>query len=271
MKTNSWIEMGFASLEAHQWFDGIQLLRGALQRTFQLNQPEKAELIIKKTSDHLLSNQKRELYCHFILEILPLFGKKNQSQEWILIFPTIIDKLRRSKVEDCTTKFLNKVILSKNFLDDLFIKELTLQVKNKDFLQETIFDLFYILAGLKLAKKEYVECFEILSEWYGLESTSPRLIAYLTLSELNAFEIEDCGNFLNRIESKDKVNRHIEIAQQLFKATELEDYDLYKSIVEDNADIVNFQEDALFKLLCNGILDFLRPKGDRGLMSLFKR
>ena len=128
---------------------------------------------------------------------------------------------------------MNKVVLSKNFLDDIFITELTLFIRNKNLSQEAISDLFYILAGLKLAKKEYVECFEILSEWYKLEPDSPRLTAYLTLAELNAFEIEDCGIFLKRIEPDTKVNRHIEISQQLFKATELADYNLFKSIVED--------------------------------------
>ena len=136
MKTSNWIERGFASLEAHKWFDGIQLLRGALQRAFRLNQPEEVELIIQKTSEYLLSNQKSDLFCHFVLEVLPLFGKKNQDRKWIKIIPIIIDTLRRGKLSECTNKFLNKVILSKNFHDDIFIKELYLQISNKKFFHE---------------------------------------------------------------------------------------------------------------------------------------
>jgi hypothetical protein len=270
MKPNNWIEKGFASLEAHQWFDGIQLLRGALQRAFQLNQPENAELILEKTSDYLLSNQKSNLFCHFVFEILPLFGKKNRDEKWIAIFPIIIDTLRRGKLDECANKLMNKVILSKMFNEDFFLKELTLQIDNNKFSNETIFDFFYILAGLRLIRKEYIECFEILSEWYKVNSSSPRLISYLTLAELNAFEIEGCGNFLKQLKVEFELNRYIEIVKQLFKATELTDYSLFKSIIEDNADLVNSQEDALFKLLCDGILDFLKPKDNKGLMSLFR-
>lgn len=269
MRTDNWIERGLVTLQARQWFDGTQLLRGALQRAVRLNQPEKVKLILRKSSEFLLPEQQNDLYCHFILETLPLLGKKNREKDWVVILPEILSILREGKLDTCITKFLNKLVSSKKFQDLTIIDELYLQVTEMNFTLETKSDLFYCLAGLRLSRKEYLKCFEILSEWDELVPSSARLLAYLTLAELNAFEIDGCGKFLDRAKSEVEVTRYIEIVSQLFKASELTDYDLFKSIIEDNTDLVSSQNDILLKLLCDGIANFLKPKDSKGMLSLF--
>ena len=81
MRTEKWIERGLDSLQAGQWFDGIQLLQGALRRAIRLNQPELVKEIIQKSSDYLLPGQQTEIFCHFILDSLLLIGKIQRYQE----------------------------------------------------------------------------------------------------------------------------------------------------------------------------------------------
>ena len=269
MRTDKWIERGLNSLQAGQWFDGIQLLQGAQRRAIRLNQPDKVKEILRKSSDSLFSEQQNEIFCHFILDTLLLIGKKSYEKEWFEILPMSLILLRKGKLQSCTTKFLNRLISSKYFLDPKVIKNLHLLISEQEISNETKEDIFYCIAGLRISKKEYLKCYEVLSEWNEINPSSNQVLAYLTLAELNAFEIDSCGKFLDRLKMEKKPSRYTETVLQVFKAVELGDHDLFKSIVEDNKDLVNLNKDALFKLLCDGIADFLKPKGSKGLLNLF--
>jgi hypothetical protein len=115
----------------------------------------------------------------------------------------------------------------------------------------------------------YSECFETLVDWKSLSPPSPAILTYLTLAELNTFEIDGCGQYLKEANMLDSQSEYIEFASQLFKAVELKDYELYLTIIEDYHNILHSGKDIFLVRLTEGISDFMKPKDKKNLFSLF--
>ncbi|MHA1994935.1 MAG: hypothetical protein ACW97Z_10365 [Candidatus Hodarchaeales archaeon] len=269
MKIDNWTERGFTSLSSGKIFDGMQLIEGAVRRVFRLNQPTKALQIFKRTNEILIPKEMKELYCQFILGTIPLFKKKIGIIEWFVLIPDILVMLRENNMLSCVPKFINRLILETKSAQEDFIQSIMESITRKQYPKEIIADLHYYYAGLLVFKQEYVKCFNVLKEWNTLTSSSPRVLAYLTLAELNAYEIEGCGKYLEEAKSLPKTSEYIELVTHLFKSVEAGSYNLYSSIIEEYTDLVNAQHDSLLKGLCDGVSDFLKPKGNKGLFSLF--
>ena len=62
---------------------------------------------------------------------------------------------------------------------------------------------------------------------------------------------------------------YVELGSQLFKSVELQNYDLITSIIADYREYINIEKDALLKSLCDGLIEFLKPKNNKGMFSLF--
>ncbi|MHA1976295.1 MAG: hypothetical protein ACW98F_01215 [Candidatus Hodarchaeales archaeon] len=269
MKTDKWIERGLSSLSSGDIFDGMQLIEGAILRAFRLNHPDIALKIFKSTSEILISKKLEDLNCQFVLGTIPLFKKKIGNIDWFVIIPDILFVLRERNMLSCISKFINKMILETKFAQEDFIHLMMESIPRTQYSKEVVADLYYYHAGFLVFKQEYVKCFEVLKEWNLLKPSSPHVLAYLTLAELNAYEVEGCGKYLEEAKSLPKTSQYIELATHLFKSAEAKNYDLFSSIIEEYTDIVNTRQDALLKGLCDGVSDFLKPKGNKGLFSLF--
>ncbi|PWI48750.1 hypothetical protein CEE45_05015 [Candidatus Heimdallarchaeota archaeon B3_Heim] len=269
MKIDNWIERGLNSLSSGDFFDGMQLMEGAIRRVFRSDHPDTALRIFKSTSEILIAEGLEDLYCQFIIGTIPLFKKKLGNIEWFALLPEILVILRENKVLLCIPKFINKMILETKIAQEDFIQTMIFDVAKGKYSKNIVADLHYYHAGLFVSKQDYVKCFDILKEWNDLIVSSPRVLTYLTLAELNAYEIEGCGKYLELAKSLSDTSPYIELANHLYKSVEAGNYDLYSSIIGEYADIVNAKHDALLKGLCDGISDFLKPKGNKGLFSLF--
>ena len=269
MKIDNWIDRGLDSLSSGDFFDGIQLIEGAIRRTFRSDHPDTALRIFKRTSEILIPEGLEDLYCQFILGTIPLFKKKVGNIDWFDLIPELLVILRENNIPLCIPKFINKMILETKIAQEDFIQTMMLNVAKRKYSQNVMADLNYYHAGLFVSKQEYVKCFDVLKEWNDLIASSPRVLTYLTLAELNAYEIEGCGKYLEVAKSLPDTSPYIELATHLYKSVEAGNYDLYSSIIVEYTDIVNAKHDVLLKGLCDGISDFLKPKGNKGLFSLF--
>ena len=275
MEIEKWIERGLDSFKANQWFDGIQYIQGGLQRTFQSDRAKKAEAIYQVTSELLLAANKQKLFCQLVLDSLPHFRKKIHNKKWIILYPVIFSILNKEGMESCIFDFINLLIADKSFQEDIFIQEVHTLISKDDIPRDIKNHLYFCTVGLLCWQQEYVKCFEMLTEWNKLIPSSPKILTYLTLAELNAFEVDGVSEYLTQARSlidqssSDPASEYVEIASQLFKASELKNYELLQSILADFSEIVDIKHDALLKALCEGLLDFLKPKSNKGLFSSF--
>ena len=269
MKIDNWIERGLSSLSSGDIFDGMQLIEGATRRIFRTDQIDSALKVFKETSEILISKGYEDSYCQFILGTIPQFKKKVGNIDWFALIPDILSILRDNNLHSCLSKFVNKMILETKFAQEDFIQLMMEELSRKQLSKEITVDLHYYHAGLLVFKQEYKKCFDVLKKWYNLTPSSSRVLAYITLAELNAYEIEGCGKYLEEGKSLPNTSQYIELASHLFKSVESGNYDLYSSIIGEYTDIVNVKNDALLKGLCDGISDILKPKGNKGIFSLF--
>jgi len=275
LEIEKWIEKGLDSFKANQWFDGIQYIQGGLQRTFQSNQVKMVETIYQATSELLLPANKQKLFCQIVMDSLPHLRKKIHDKKWILIYPVIFSFIDKEEMKSCILDFTNKLIADKSFQEEFFVQEMHTLISRDEIPRDIKEHLYFCTAGLLCWQQEYVKCFEMLSEWNRMIPSSPRILTYLTLAELNAFEVDGVSEYLTQAKSlidqlsSDSENEYVEITSQLFKTVELKNYELLQSLLVDYKDFVNIKNDALFKALCEGLVDFLKPKSKKGAFSLF--
>ena len=275
MEIEKWIERGFDSLKANQWFDGIQYIQGGLQRSFQFDQVKKVETIYQAASELLLPANKQKLFCQLVMDSLPHLRKNVNNKKWIMLYPFIFSILNKKGLESCISNFKNLLIADKSFQKEDFIQELHTLILKDDIPMDIKPHLYFCNVGLLGWQQEYVKCFEMLTEWNKLTPSSPKILTYLTLAELNAFEVDGVSEYLTQAKSlidqssSESDNEYVEIASQLFKTVELKNYELFQSILSDSSGIVNIKHDALLKALCEGLVDFLKPKSNKGMFSLF--
>ena len=275
MDIEKWIERGLDSFKANQWFNGIQYIQGGLQRSFQSDQAKKAEIIYQASSKLLFEANKQKVFCNIVVDSLPQLRKKLKNKKWISIYPILISILDKEGMEICIINFFNALIADKGFQDEEFIQEVHSLILNDDVPISVKNHLYFCVTGLLCWKKEYVKCYEMLTEWNKLFPSSPKILTYLTLAELNAFEVDGLSEFLTEANtliaqtSSTSDKDYVEVASQLFKAVELKNYELLLSILEDYNEIIDIKHDALLKALCEGLIDFLQPKSNRSPFSLF--
>jgi hypothetical protein len=275
LEIEKWIERGFDSFKLNQWFDGIQYIQGGLQRTFQSDDVKKAETIFQATSKVLFTANRQQLFCKLVMDSLPHLRKKISHKKWIMLYPVIFSIFNKEKMESCIFNFINRMIADKKFQDEEFIQEMHSLISRGDTPKDTKSNLYFFTAGLLCWQREYVKCFEMLTEWNKLVPSSPKILTYLTLAELNAFELDGVSKYLTQaksiIEQTSAIisDKYVEIGSQLFKAVELRNYELLHTIVSDYGEVVDIKKDALLNALCEGLADFLKPKSNKNMFSLF--
>ena len=275
MEIQRWTERGLNSFQEKQWFAGIQYIQGGLQRAFQSDQPEVANKIYQVTSEVLFRNGKGDLFCKLVLDSFSQLRKKHNDIKWIAVFPSLLTFLNPKEVNSCRKEFINKIITDKNLREDFFIKEIHKLISEENYSKRTKSDLYFISAGLLCSLSEYVKCYEVLTEWIKEEPTSPKILIYLTLAELNAFEVDGQSEYLIKATTQIETSttksdtEYVELGLQLFKSVELQNYEFLISVIEDYNDIISIKQDPLLKALCDGLIDFLKPKNSKGMFSLF--
>jgi len=275
LEIEKWIERGLDSFKANRWFDGIQYIQGSIQRAFQSNQAKDVEIIYQKSSEFLCAANKQKLFCKLVMDSLPHLRKKISNKEWIMIYPTIFSILEKEGMEFCISNFSNELITNKSFQEEEFIQELHNIISKDDIPSSIKSHLYFCAVGLLCWKQEYVKCYEMLTEWNKLIPSSPKILTYLTLAELNAFEVDEVSEYLTQAKSlidqtsTSSVSEYVEIASQLYKTIELKNYELMQNILEDFSEIINIEHDALLKALCEGLAGFLKPKSNKSSFSLF--
>ncbi|MHA2238039.1 MAG: hypothetical protein ACXACP_14130 [Candidatus Hodarchaeales archaeon] len=269
MDLDTWLKNGIESFEKQEWFDGIQLIQGALQRSFRRNLSENVKNIIKFTSEFLIPAEKSDLYCQLALSTILPIGKRSKDQEWLTLLPLILGIIVDMNKNSCLAKFNKKIIETKYFHEDVVLEFLQNNISSEKHEIKLKAELYYLLACLQVSMQLYPECYETLTQWNSDSPSSSQILTYLTLAELNAFEIDDCGQYLIQAKKSNSQSEYIEFTSQLFKSIELKDYELYLSITRDYRDILNTQKDIFLVRLIEGITDFMKPKDSKNLFSLF--
>lgn len=269
MKQDTWFKNGIESLENQKWFDGIQLIQGALQRSFRKNQYENTKNILVKSGEILIIAGEIDLYCQLALSTILPIAKREKEEEWVFLIPVILGNLVKVKSTNCLLKIRNKIVETRNFQEKIFLEHLKKIIAKEKIDVNLRSELFYLLASLQVSMQLYPECFETLVDWKSLSPPSPEILTYLTLAELNTFEIDGCGQYLKEGNILNSQSEYIEFASQLFKAVELKDYELYLTIIEDYHNILHSGKDIFLVRLTEGISDFMKPKDKKNLFSLF--
>ncbi len=269
MKQNTWLNKGIRSLEEKKWFDGIQLIQGALQRSFRGNDYENVKKILNKTSELLTPAEKTNIFCQLVLSTILPIGERIKNEEWLTILHLIFRILVETKSNGCLSKIKIRIIETKYYHDNNVLEYLKKEISNKKQESKLRAELYYLLSSLQVSMQQYSECFETLTQWNSESLLSSEIFTYLTLAELNAFEIESCGQYLEEAKKANSQSEHTEFISQLFKAVELKDYGLYLSIIQDYRDLLRVEEDILLVKLVEGITDFMKPKDRKNLFSLF--
>jgi hypothetical protein len=167
-------------------------------------------------------------------------------------------------------------MVEKAFQASEFLSHLKDIINEANFDENIIPDLYFCYAGLFCYIKDYESCFEALSAWENeTTSLSPKIRAYLTLAEINAYEIESCGKYLqSKEESTDHYDidskSYLEIAFKIFGAVQTNDSSEFHSTIADYSDLINSKKDSLLKGLCDGISEIFTDQSQSGLLSLFR-
>jgi hypothetical protein len=276
MKKNPWLERGLDELKQGHWFDGFQLLKGALQRTFRFENPDHVKMILSKAIPLFTLGNQEKLACELGQSIITGIRTKTTERLYVELIPFFLDKLREESLESCVKAICNQILEEKAFQVPEFLSHLNDIINEANLNENVIDDLYFCYAGLTCYIKDYVSCFKTLISWNNERtSPSPKMRVYLTLAEINAYEIESCGKYLySKEESTDhfdsETKTYIEIAFKIFGAVQTNDSSEFYSTIADHSDLINSKNDGLLKGLCDGISEIFADKSHSGLLSLFK-
>ncbi|UCG00380.1 MAG: hypothetical protein JSW11_12095 [Candidatus Heimdallarchaeota archaeon] len=276
MKKDPWFERGLDELKQGHWFDGFQMLKGAIQRTILFNNPDHAKMILSNTIPLFATGKQEKLACNLGLSLITSIRPKIKEHTFADLIPIFFALFREENLENCIQTFCNQIMVEKAFQVSEFLSYLDNFVSKTNFNKSVISDLYFCYAGILCYKKDYVSCFETLNSWYNeLSSLSPKMRAYLTLAEINAYEIESCGKYLHSIEepidSYDSESKnYYEIASRIFGAVQTNNHSEFHSTISDYSDLINSKKDGLLKGLCDGLFEIFSGKSQSGLLSLFR-
>lgn len=275
MNENSWLQIGLEELRNKRWFDGYQMLLGAYQRFFRSDDPSSAEKIISSALPILSKENQKLLACNLVMEIILSIQRNLDKREWVQLLPFCISELKKSSLNECISTICNKVILEKAFQDSGFLEHINNILLERNFYKDVRSHLYYCHGGILCRKKEFAFAFESLESWSKeFVPLSIKMRTYLTLAELNAYEIGSCGKYLhNHDEAVSKIDsesaNYIEIASRIFQSVEVMNANEFHSTIQDYSDVINPKGDSLLKVLCDGISEIFKEKPNSGLFSLF--
>ena len=276
MKEDPWFERGLEELKRGHWFDGFQMLKGAIQRTIRNNNAEHVKLILSKAIPRFISGDQEKLACGLGQNLINNIDLKIKERIFADLIPFVLTLLREENLETCVQSICNQIMVRKSFQTSEFLKHLKNQINEANFNVNVLSDLYLCYSGLFCYKKEYISCFETLLSWYNeLSSSSPKLRVYLTLAEINAYEIDSCGKYLHLKEEPIdhfdiETKNYLEIAFKIFSAVKTNDSTEFHSTIADYSDLINSKKDGLLKGLCDGISGIFTDQSQSGLLSLFK-
>ena len=276
MKKDPWFERGLAELEQSRWFDGFQMLKGAIQRTFRFNNPDHVKMILSKVIPLFMTGNQVKLACDLGQSVIIGVRPKAKERIYVDLIPFILNILQEESLESCVKAICNQIIVEKAFQVSEFLSHLKDIINEANFNINVISDLYFCNAGLFCYIKDYVSCFETLTAWEN-EKTVPslKMRAYLTLAEINAYEIESCGKYLqSKEESTDnydaETKSYLEIAFKILGAVQTNNSSEFHSTIVDYSDLINSKKDGLLKGLCDGISEIFTDQSHSGLLSLFR-
>lgn len=276
MRYEKWLQRGIEELKQNHWFDGYQMILGAYQRVLQSDSPEDAVKIVSKTLP-ILESQNR-LACDLISVIILSISQNPTKRPWVELIPVSFREIIKSNLTECVQGICNKIIQNKMFQDSELLQHINNIILEKNYSLSILNHLYYCYIGILCRKKDFASAFESLSAWSSeFEKPTPKIRTYLTLAEINAYEIEGCGKYLKEEDSEiiasgsseSETDSYFEIANRIFRAVQVSDVTEFKSTIQDYSDLINYKEDALLKVLCDGISEIFKPKANLGLSSLF--
>lgn len=276
MKENPWLERGIDELHKGHWFDGFQILQGALQRAFRLNQPNDAEHIISEATAIFASGNQTKLACDLVLALIITIRQRLNDLVYARLIPFCISELRKASLETCVRTVCNQIMMENSFRGSEFLLHLNNFILKANYEKSVVSDLYYCYAGLLCYKKDFVSCFKTLNSWsQEFSPLPPKMRVYLTLAEINAYEIEGCGKFLISEESLNsydpETESYLEIANKIFGSVQTLNNSEFHSIISDYSDLINSKTDGLLKALCDGISEIFNNNSSSGLFSLFRK
>lgn len=264
MKNNPWLLKGLEEFKRDRWFDGFQMIQGALQRAFRFNEPNSAKDIITQAIPSLQAGDHEKLICDLMRTLIKNIRQKTKSRDWVELIPISLNEMRNAGLFDCIQTVNNYIISEKAYQNSDFLLHIDNLILEEKYRSSVISDLYFFYSGLLCYKKDFVKCFETLESWSKeFPSLSPKMRTYLTLAELNAYEIEGCGKYL---EEKSSSDDYLDLTVRIFSAIESKDQAEFLSVVSDYSELINSQ-DGLLKALCNGIAEIFKPKSGAGLFS----
>jgi len=270
--TNSWFDNGIAAIRENRWFDGYQMLYGALVRAARNKNSKIVHKIITNSIPLFITGNQNSLACNIALSFINNFPKINDTElEWLTQLHILFSILHQNKLEDCLVEVRWAIITNKKFSPIEFIIDLTIQTEVLAKNPEIQYDIFYCQAGLFASQKDYIKCFNTLELLSSQTELTPKMRVYLTLSELNAYEVDGCGRYIKEMPEKLSLEDelYLEIANRAFRAVEASDKRDFLSLTREYDDIVNIKVDPLLKLLCDGISEIFQNSNGTGLLSSF--
>ncbi|MHA2226054.1 MAG: hypothetical protein ACXAC8_12665 [Candidatus Hodarchaeales archaeon] len=278
MKKNPWFERGVEELQKEKWFDGFQMLQGSIQRAFRNNDPGHIKTIISKTLPILIAGNQTKLGCDLVISVIMTLNREKWKKSWIELIPFGFSELRKGSLDKCVRNVCNKIMNEKAFQKPEFLSQLEEIILDEELNPIILADLNYVYAGLLCNLKEFSSCFDSLYKWSkSLPTLSPEIRAYLSLAELNAYEIEGSGKYFEMDSGNKEKNQpllesqsYLEIAARIFRAVNELNHSEFHSTMKIYSNLINPKNDGLLFALCNGISDIFKNKSGTDLFSLFK-
>jgi hypothetical protein len=268
MRQNIWVERGLEALQQGQWFDGLQMLQGAVERTSRQDQPDVSERIITQILP-IFPEDWATLACELVREIITQVRVRKSQLEWVRLIPMVLTTLRENSSQECIRTVKNQIIMDIGLRDNDFLINLEALITE----EKRIFplsDLYYCKAGLFSKKKDFVRCYETLQTWKEHVTVTQHLRTYLLLAELNAYEIEECPDQMSvpQKEVDEEAEQYAILRERICRAVELTDQVEFNDILLEFKELIN--SDGLLKALCDGITGIFQPTQGSGLLgSLF--
>lgn len=262
--------IGLDDLNNNNYFNAYQTFQGALKRAIKTNNSKIVNLILEKASQLFIENNQIDYSCNLYRTYINSINQtsSNSTLETAKMVIDILQNLEEIKLYDCKQDIMN-FILVKLSLDQTAIsilENITPEIGSE-------FDILYLTAGFYVKVKDFESCFKSLETYYkGHAQKSWQLICYLTLSELNAYEIESCGTFLNNDDIKTPNNVEIiyeDITNVIYSALEKNIGDQIKNLLHTEEYLELIGKDRLLYLLVQGIKELIPKDKPSNLFSLF--
>jgi len=165
--------------------------------------------------------------CDLVKSIIKPLRRKQKYRAWIELIPHSFEVLYEYSSDDCVKEFINSIFRYRSYQESEFLLNISDMISEANYENKILSDMYFLYSGLLSIKGDFVECFKAISKW-SAHSSLPILImrTYLTLAELNAYEIDGCGKYLEidnqtliNEESNDPLGKkYFTMAKKIFKS-----------------------------------------------------